>query len=233
MPMKQLFMQIYQSSIVFQTALNPIAPLEIPMTHLGSKLPFNPITIAIANDMMQSAYDFTSAGKYVILDFVYLLMYRFTESIKTLKSLLLMLPFMGSHDASKTRPLITLSREYITGQRMETTRRELTPDKDMKRMVELGVIQYLFIRIIRFINFKTYFTHSKMRDDHIMLSLNAAMRSMFNIKNYGLASQLASRLAALGPETGLADKVNHKSSLFYLKPFNHSICVGEQHYSEM
>lgn len=107
--------------------------------------------------------------------------------ISGLHSLLL----VTSSNPKEVMQVLSQCREYITGLRMETSRKELSPDTNLKRVLEMSA----------------YFTHCALRPEHLLLSLRSAMALSYKAKNFGSASLFARRLLELNPAEQVAQQV--------------------------
>lgn len=87
--------------------------------------------------------------------------------------------------------MVGVAREYILGLSLELARRDLNPDTNAKRVLELAA----------------YFTHCQLQSGHLQLALRSAMAACYKLKNYGTAYTFSCRLLEMAPPPQLAQLV--------------------------
>ncbi|KXS19763.1 coatomer subunit alpha [Gonapodya prolifera JEL478] len=179
-PLKPTFLTIFSSSKTYLSGM-PCAPAVAFAIHRQHDddprrlLPVLPFNLQQVIGKLQDAYAVTTAG-------------RFEDAIATFKGVLHSSLFVVASkrtEVDELQQLIAVSREYILGLRMETSRKRLNMDvaANQKRAIELAA----------------YFTHCQLQPAHLQLSLRSAMTLAFKVRNMNTAGIFARRLLELGP----------------------------------
>lgn len=87
---------------------------------------------------------------------------------------------------------------------MELHRKDLNPETDSKRALELAA----------------YFTHCQLQSAHLQLSLRSAMIAAYKLKNFSTTIVFARRLLELGPSSQSAAMVKliNRLFIFFYRP---------------
>ncbi|KAJ3074096.1 hypothetical protein HDU98_012124 [Podochytrium sp. JEL0797] len=185
-PLKPLFMSIFQSSKVYLPCNPSTAPLSIALQRAGgdetrggkAMFPFQCITVSSMITKLQEAYLATAGGKFS---------HALDLFVTIIQSLLLAVASKKT-ECEEIQQLLTVSREYILGLKMELFRRD--PSTEPKRAIELAA----------------YFTHCQLQPAHLQLVLSSAMTAAYKYKNFNTACQFARRLLEMGPSQAMAMK---------------------------
>eukprot|EP00003_Mantamonas_plastica_P024157 TRINITY_DN4465_c0_g1_i4.p1 TRINITY_DN4465_c0_g1~~TRINITY_DN4465_c0_g1_i4.p1 ORF type:complete len:1033 (-),score=367.66 TRINITY_DN4465_c0_g1_i4:157-3255(-) len=174
-PLKSNFIALYTGAHTTMNGL-PLLPSMVTGLQRQPGLPSITFNIVQSVDRLKMAYKATSAGK-------------FGEAVSHFTNILHTIPLLvvnSKVEVTEVLELIRICREYITGLRLETARKEA--GKDVVKMGSLAA----------------YFTNCQLENMHLMLSLRSAMTLHFKMKNLGYAAGFARRLLDLNPSEDVA-----------------------------
>lgn len=183
--LKPKFISTFQASSTYLPCLPGSPSISLPVhrnrdeTDTLKLLPVLTTTLSNLNNDLQEAYRQFTAGK-------------FTEALALFQSLLHQALFVVPSNATEydeLRNLITTSREYVLGLKLEIARRDV-PAENIARSLELAA----------------YFTHCQLQTPHMQLSLRSAMTLSFKADNFSSAAQFARRLLELNPNAQVAQR---------------------------
>jgi len=176
-PLKSHFLNIYSGATMGLPTL-PLLPVLLQGIERDAGFPLLTTSLGNVIDILKAGYKATTAGK-------------FTEAVGLFQQILNSLLFVvvtSRDEETEALELLGLAREYLTGLKIETKRKELAAQGDKTRMCELAA----------------YFTHTNLQPMHLMLSLSSAMSCSYKIQNYKDASSFAKRLLELNPKPPIA-----------------------------
>jgi len=185
---KQHFLSTFSRSSTAYSALPSLPSLaQYPQSNwkeAGPKngLPAVGLKLADLVSRLQSAYQFTTGGK-------------FTEAINSFRSILLSIPLLvveSKNDEAEAQQLLGICTNYLVGLAMESRRKEL-PKSNVQEQV-------------RVCEMAAYFTHCNLQPVHQVLTLRTALNLFFKLKNYKTAGSFARRLLELGPKPDVAQQ---------------------------
>jgi coatomer protein complex subunit alpha (xenin) len=191
-PLKQYFISIYKSS----KSILPISPI---LPSMGLYLQRSILNEKIKNleEMKQNSFPALSNLTYTELQNQYNLTLNLItnakfldaqkELLQILTSISLIVP-NNKKEVNEIKELIKNTVEYSIAVLLEITRNNT---KDQKRASELSA----------------YFTHCKINNIHLILSLFSAMTISFKQENFVTSTIFAKRLRKLSPPKNLADQV--------------------------
>ncbi|KAJ3344084.1 hypothetical protein HDU93_003247 [Gonapodya sp. JEL0774] len=193
-PLKPLFLTVYSASKTYLSAM-PCAPAISFAIHRQHDedprrlLPALPFNLQQVISKLQEAYTVTTAG-------------RFEDAIAAFRGVMhssLFVVVSRRSEVDELQQLVAVSREYILGLRMETSRKRLNMEvpANQKRAVELAA----------------YFTHCQLQPAHLQLSLRSAMTLAFKIRNLNSAGIFARRLLELAPPPQAAQQAKKLQQL--------------------
>lgn len=171
-PLGALFKRAYVAGQTFVPGLPQAPTLELPVLASGSCRdrtcsPFVVFGVPNLLEMEKEAAKLTTGGK-------------FADSLKAFQSLLQALTLAvatSSEEETRLHELIETCRQYVTGMRLECSRKELPPT-EVARSLELV----------------SYLTCCKLHPTHVTLSLRVAMSTAFKGQNFLTAAYFAKRL---------------------------------------
>eukprot|EP01111_Echinosteliopsis_oligospora_P014697 TRINITY_DN5593_c0_g1_i1.p1 TRINITY_DN5593_c0_g1~~TRINITY_DN5593_c0_g1_i1.p1 ORF type:complete len:1233 (-),score=305.98 TRINITY_DN5593_c0_g1_i1:20-3718(-) len=191
-PLKSIFLQLFmgsRSSLACSSAtpslLLGVQRNAAEFTTVKSRaagLPVTPVTLASLVERLKAGYASVTSGKFsdALVHFQYIM-----------HNLLLVIVDTKS-EVQEAKELLSICREYVTGVRLEITRKELsqgpTAVESAVRQAELAA----------------YFTHCNIQPPHLMLSLRSAMLCAHKIKNYLHAASFGKRLIEINPPADFA-----------------------------
>lgn len=183
-PLQPYFMQLWASCngtlpacSMLPTHTYSAATVPSSADYNGKHQPMLPNLLPVLTDRVKQGYQATTEG-------------RFTEALRLFRSCLHQLIFCIAdtpEQENEVRDILNVAREYVTALEVEMKRKETT---DPTRVVELAA----------------YFTHFKLQNSHLILSLGQAMSQAFKVKNMKTAGILARRLLDLDPPQERAEK---------------------------
>jgi coatomer protein complex subunit alpha (xenin) len=153
--------------------------LSFPLQKEGNPLIATPNFEELTNRLKNVAFKEMTDGK-------------FADAGNTFVSILHSLLFLttsNKKDLNEIKEMTKICVEYLQAIRLESNRKE---SKDVKRALELVA----------------YFTHCKLNQAHLMLSLATAMSVHFKAQNFVSASGFAKRLKKISPPPQLAQQAD-------------------------
>ena len=173
-PLKPAFMAVAAGS---HGAFSPTASLPPMLSALvrPGGWPRLCTTLPGLVERLKGAYTFVTGGK-------------FQEALEQFLAIVATIPVVlvdTRQQVKELKELLGICREYVTGLRLELTRKQT---QQPARVVELAA----------------YFTHCRLQPAHTMLSLNSAMKIAFKAKQLATASSFARRLLELNPKPEIA-----------------------------
>jgi len=183
-PLKDKFLAIRAGATLQVPTLPSFGALATPLYRDVSSgpratLPLLSLTLeSLIDDKLKAGYKaFTNA--------------KFNDSLANFLSILHSLLFIvvdNREDSRKCKELLAICKDYITGLRMEMTRKDASLSSEPSRQAELAA----------------YFTHCNLEPIHLQLALRSAMNTFYKIKNYQQAAGFARRLLDLDPKEDVA-----------------------------
>jgi len=180
-PLKPLFLSLFIGSRVAVPTEPAIPSFCAPLQRMSGTenqrngLPSLSLELQpLIENRLKSAYKATTLGK-------------FPEALSHFNYIVNSIPLLvvnSRKEANEAKDLLGICRDYITGLRMETLRKDPQIANDPVRQAELAA----------------YFTHCNLEQVHLMLSLRSAMSCTYKIKNYQHAASFARRLLELDPK---------------------------------
>ena len=185
-PYKPLFLSAFAQSRVTFSALPLLPPLtSYPQRNwkeatARSGLPVVPVKLSALVQMLQVAYQLTTAGK-------------FQEAVAKFHHILLSITLLAvdsKSEATEAQQLMAICREYILGLSLEITRKDLPKESldEQKRSAEMAA----------------YFTHCELQPIHLILTLRTALNLFYKLRNFKTAASFARKLLELGPKPDVA-----------------------------
>lgn len=189
-PLKPYFLAVFQGARSYLLSTASAPPVVSPMYRQWNEdshqvLPYVVYTVQGLINQLQEAYTLTKAGKFTEASQAFLqILHQITLTVVDKRA-----------ELDELQQLVVVCREYLLGLKTESTRREIGPDSDSKRALELAC----------------YFTHCQLQPVHLQLAIRVAMVAAFKLRNFGTALMLARRLLELGPPQALAQTVTLNS----------------------
>nr|XP_032523631.1 coatomer subunit alpha [Danaus plexippus plexippus] len=187
-PYLETFLSMYSTARVMFAGLPQLPPL-VTLLHRNWKeasgkdlLPVITAKLTDLVNQLQQCYQLTTSGK-------------FPEALVRLERVVRLVPLLvvdTRQELVEAQQLMTISREYLLGLRMETARKAM-PKNTLEEQ-------------IRTCEMAAYFTHCKLQPVHQILTLRTALNMFFKLKNYKTAASFARRLLELGPRPEVAQQ---------------------------
>eukprot|EP00731_Ephydatia_muelleri_P009629 Em0005g215a len=196
-PYKPLFLSAFAQSRVTFTAI-PLLPALTSYPQRNWKdatartgLPVVPVKLSALVQMLQIAYQLTTAGK-------------FQEAVTKFHHILLSVTLLAvdsKSEATEAQQLMAICREYILGLSLEITRKDLP-----SCMGVLCLLQWAesLDEQKRSAEMAAYFTHCELQPIHLILTLRTALNLFYKLRNFKTAASFARRLLELGPKPDVA-----------------------------
>ena len=180
---RQIGTQLRATSMAFVPTFPGLTSVNVPLNRNWKEqsprnwLPAVGVKLAPLLEQLQSAYQFTTQGK-------------FSDALNRFRHLIQCIPFLvveSKPEVSEAAQMIEICREYVVGLSMELERKKL-PDSEAKRNCEMAA----------------YFTHLGLQPLHKQLTLRTAMTTAYKGKNFKTAASFARRLLEMGPKPEVA-----------------------------
>lgn len=184
-PLKPYFLSLLMGTRLSVPAYASAPSLILPVQRnaaelIGAKgrtagLPQLSYTLPPLVDKLKVAYRSTTEGKFseALIHFLAIIHNLLLVVVET------------KQESNEAKELLGLCREYITGLRIELSRKELGAAGSPARQAELAA----------------YFTHCNLQPPHLILALRSAMTNSHKVKNYIHAASFAKRLLELNPSS--------------------------------
>ncbi|EGG22438.1 WD40 repeat-containing protein [Cavenderia fasciculata] len=176
-PVRSFFINIHMGARVALSSQAALQPIIEPLQRKHGQ-PYVSYNIQHLLERLRTlAYKSTTEGKFTdaILHFTYILHCAIFTTVES------------KQEFNEIKELIGVCREYITGLRIETQRKELPPTQ-LTRVAELAA----------------YFTHCNLEPTHLVLALRSAMNNAYKLKHFDLSASFARRLLDLSPPGDLS-----------------------------
>ncbi|CAG8542349.1 5895_t:CDS:10, partial [Diversispora eburnea] len=195
-PLKELFLKTFQSTRTYLSCNVSLPPLAYHIRRNPEETETRRVLPIISNmfqnivsTQLQEVYKTTTQGKFQ----------EATIQFRNILHSILLIAVSKKSEVDEVHQLIDVCREYILGLTMEQTRRNFPLDnpENTKRALELAA----------------YFTHCRLQQAHLILSLRSAMKLSFQAKNCLTASLFARRLLELAPAPQVATQARQIQSI--------------------
>lgn len=181
-PLKMNFMNIWMGSQGLLPSCPSLTTISLPLiSHQDLNIP------QIATPSFEELTNKLKSANKEITDG------KFTEAQNGFLSILhscLFLIVSTKKEVQEVKEMIKVCCDYLIGIKLELSKRE---SKDIKKSLELAA----------------YFTHSKLSQAHVMLSLFSAMGLHFKNENFISAAAFAKRLKKLSPPQNFAQQADY------------------------